>query len=138
MREKKIFSIYGCFTVSRCINVRRKSHLWIFHTIEFLDTHVFINNPHWQSSGIIIFVCKYYTIISGTLVGSFLDVLLVLAGILSEVHEKPRRKDWVTEKNTSKNFWRGYHFLTACPLFSVFLLPPSQVTYLWNSPYKVE
>ena len=31
---------------------------------------------------------------SDTLVGSFLDVLfLLLAGILSELHEKPRRKD---------------------------------------------
>ena len=28
-------------------------------TTEFLDTHVCINNPHWQSSGIIIFLYKY-------------------------------------------------------------------------------
>ena len=28
-------------------------------TIEFLDTHVCINNPHLQSSGIIVFLCKY-------------------------------------------------------------------------------
>ena len=70
-------------------------------TTEFLDTHVCINNPHWQSSGIIIFLCKYYIVISDTLVGSFLDVLfLLLAVILSELHEKPRRKDWVTEKST--------------------------------------
>ena len=70
-------------------------------TTEFLDTHVCINNPHWQSSGIIIFLCKYYIVISDTLVGSFLDMLfLLLAVILSELHEKPRRKDWVTEKST--------------------------------------
>ena len=71
-------------------------------TTEFLDTHVCINKPHWQSSGIIIFLCKYYIIISDTLVAFFLDVLLLLlAVILSELYRKPRRnKDWVTEKST--------------------------------------
>ena len=70
--------------------------------IEFLDTHVCINNPHWQSIGIIIFLCKYYIVISDTLEASFLDVLsLLLVGILSELHEKPRgKKVWVTEKST--------------------------------------
>ena len=73
----------------------------IFKPIEFLDTSAFINNPHWQSSGILIFLCKYYIVISDTLVGSFLDVLfLLLAVILSELCEKPRRKEWVTEKST--------------------------------------
>ena len=38
-------------------------------------------------------------VISETLVGSFLVVFfLSLAVILSELHEKPRRKDCVTEK----------------------------------------
>ena len=78
---------------------------YIFKTIEFLDTSAFINNPHWQSSGILIFLCKYYIVISDTLVGSFLDVLfLLLAVILSGLHEKPRRnKDWVREESTQKN-----------------------------------
>ena len=46
------------------------------HKIEFLDTYVFINNPHGQSvyniSGyrIIIFLCKYYIVIADTLIGS--------------------------------------------------------------------
>ena len=73
----------------------------IFKQTEFVDTYVFINNPHWQSSGILIFLYKYCIVISDTLVGSFLDVhFLLLAVILSELHEKPRRKDWVTEKST--------------------------------------
>ena len=73
----------------------------IFKPIEFLDTSAFINNPHWQSSGILIFLCKYYIVVSDSLVGSFLDVLfLSLAVILSELHGKTRRKDWVTEKST--------------------------------------
>ena len=70
-------------------------------TIEFLDTHVCINNPHWQSSGIIIFLSNYYMVISNRLVGSFLDVLfLLLAIILSELYEKPRRKYLATSKST--------------------------------------
>ena len=43
---------------------------------------------------------KYYIVISETLVGSFLDELfLLLAVMLSELHEKPRRKDLVTAKS---------------------------------------
>ena len=70
--------------------------------LDFFDTHVFINNPHWQSSGVKIFLCNYYIVISDTVVDSFLDVLFfLLAVILSELHEKSRRnKDWVTEKST--------------------------------------
>ena len=56
--------------------------------IKFLDTHVGVNKPHWQSSGVIIFVCKYYVVISDTLVDFFLDVLFLLpAVILSAVWE---------------------------------------------------
>ena len=48
-----------------------------------------------------LFFCKYDVVISDILVGSFLDVLYVLfVVILSELHEKPRRKYWVTEKST--------------------------------------
>ena len=62
----------------------------------------YINNLHWQSSGIIIILCKYYIVVSDTLVCSFLDVLfLLLAIVLSGLHDKPRRnKDRVTEKTT--------------------------------------
>ena len=31
---------------------------YIVDTIAFLDTHVYVNNPYWQSSGIIIILCK--------------------------------------------------------------------------------
>ena len=44
-------------------------------------------------------LCKYDIVISDTLVGSFLDALfLLLTVILSELHEKPRRKYLVTAK----------------------------------------
>ena len=83
-----------------------------------LDTYVYINNPHWQSSGIIIFLCKYYIVTSDALVGSFVDVLfLLLAVISSELHEKPRRKDWVTEKRAKKNLCQGHHLFDLMPSF---------------------
>ena len=68
---------------------------------EFLDTFC-INNPHWESGGIIIFLYKYFIVISEKLVGTFLDVLfLLLAAILPRLLEKQRsNKDWVTEKST--------------------------------------
>ena len=92
-------------SVYHVISTEVENH--IYKTIEFLDISTFINNPHWQSNRILVFLCKYYIVISDTLVGSFLDVLfLLLAVILSERHEKPRRKDWVTEKNLCE----GYHF----------------------------
>ena len=101
------------------------------------------NNPHWQSSGNIIFLCKYYIDISDALVGSFLDVLfLLLVVILPGFHMKPRRKDWVSEKIYRKICVRGIKLLIALPPFYVILccffclLPsPSQVTYLLNGPY---
>ena len=66
----------------------------IFKTTEYLGTSAFINNPHWQSSGLLILLCKCYIVISNTLGGSFLDMLFfLLAVILSELHEKPRWKD---------------------------------------------
>ena len=82
-----------------------------------------INKPHWQSSGIMLFLFKCYTVISYTLVSFFLDVLfLLLAVILSELYEKPRRKkDWVSEKCTKKNLCEGHHFLTAhSPYYAIF------------------
>ena len=107
------------FTKNKKLKNERKEdflHIWLLQhitlyqrrykitslaTIEFVDTQVCVNNPHWQSSGIIIFLCKYCIVISGKLIGSFLDVFsLLLAVILSELQEKPKRKYWVTEKST--------------------------------------
>ena len=85
------------------------------------DTYAFINNSHWQNSGIMIFLCKYYINISDTLIGFFLDVLfLLLAGILSELHEETRRKDWVTEKSAKKNLCEEYHFFDSTFSFLCF------------------
>ena len=82
-------------------------------------------------------MCKYYIVISGALIGSSLDVLfLLLAIVLSEPHEKPRRNN---DRVTEKIHWI---FLIARHPFSIILCcclnllpPPSQVTYLLNDPY---
>ena len=88
-----------------------------------------------------MFLCKYYIVISDTLVDSLLNVLfLLLAVILSQPHEKTgRNKDLVTEKSTQKNLSEGQDFFDCTPSFYVTLccfhrlLPsPSQVTYLMN------
>ena len=67
----------------------------IFKHNRIFRHYVFMNNPHWRNSGILTFLSKYYIVISDTLVGgSFLDVFfLLLAVILSERFERPRRKD---------------------------------------------
>ena len=62
------------------------------HIIEFLDTHVCISNPLWQSSGIIIFFCKYYIVISDTLGSLFLGCALFVA------HCNINRASWETKK----------------------------------------
>ena len=120
MKEKTIFW-YMAAPAYHGISKMVKNHIlrknWIFrHTC-------CINNSHWQSSGIIIFLCKYYVIISDKLLGSFLDVhFLLLAVILSGLHEKSRRnKDWVTEKNSLyiKEIVRGTWLFWLHGLFSI-------------------
>ena len=73
------------------------------HKITFLDIHACINNLCWQSGE------WNYKFFMQTLHSSLrftdrpLDVLfLLLAVILSELHEKPRRKDRFTEKSMYK------------------------------------
>ena len=87
-------------------------HNWIFK-------HAYMyKNAHWQSSGFMIFLSKYYIVTLNTVVGSFLGVLfLLLAVILLELHEKPRRKDLVTTKSTLKNLCEGHHFFDCTPFF---------------------
>ena len=145
MRDKKFFS-YLAASAYRVISKEVKNHIlrhnWIFrHTC-------CINNTHWQSGEIKIFLCKYYIALSDTLVGSFLDVLfLLLAVILSRFLEKPRRnKDWVTEKSTyiEELVWgRSFfllHALLSMSLFVAFfvfsLLLPKRRT-CWIAPIKI-
>ena len=87
--------------VSVCQIISKDVQNHIFrHNLIFRHTCMY-KNPRWKSSGIIIFVCKYYVDVSDTLIGSVLDMFFLLLGaILSELHEKPRRKNRVTEEST--------------------------------------
>ena len=68
-------------------------HNWIVR-------HLCIYKQLTLSSGIRIFLCKYYIVISVTLAFAWKCSFFSLTGILSELHVKPRRKYWVTEKST--------------------------------------
>ena len=78
--------------VSKEVQNHMIRHKWIFrHTCIYKQPTL---TKEWNCN---IFV----QVIRDTPVGCFLDVLfLLLAVVLSELHEKPRRKDWVTEKGT--------------------------------------
>ena len=79
---------------------------------------------------------KYYNyvVISDTLAGFFLDVLvLLLAVILSDLYEKPRKNKYsITEKSTQKNLCEENHFfdntliLLSFVAFFVYSLSPSK------------
>ena len=111
--------------ISTEIEIHILKHDWIFRRL-----YAFMNILLWQSSGILIFLCKYYIVVTNTLVGSLDVLVLLLSVILSELHEKTRRKDWVTEKRTKRNLREGYHFFD-CTLsfpslfvaFFVYFLP---------------
>ena len=104
----------------------------------------FFDSPLWESSGIIILLFKYDSDISHPLVGSILNVLLLLlALILTELHEERRKnKDWVIEKRLKKNLCDGHHFFDYTPSFLchffvdffVYFPPLSQVMYFLNGP----
>ena len=120
MKEKKNFS-YMAASAYHVISKEVKNHIlrhnWILrHTC-------CVNNPHWQSDGIITFLCKYYIFISDKLVGSSLDVLfLLLAVMLSGPHEKLwRDKDWVTEKKYLEEFVWGASVFWLTTLYSMSL-----------------
>ena len=78
--------------VSKEVQNQMIRHKWIFrHTCMYKQSTL---TKEWNCN---IFV----QVISDTPVRCFLDVLfLLLAVVLSDLHEKPRRKDWVIEKGT--------------------------------------
>lgn len=67
IREKKILYIWLLQWITLC---QRRQKIKYLDTITFLVTRACINKPCWQSSGIIIFTCKYYMVLSDTLIGS--------------------------------------------------------------------
>ena len=111
MREKNIIFVYGCFSLS-CY-IKGENHIlrnnWIFRYT------CCINNPHWQSGESLY--NKYYTVISDTLVGSFLDVLFLLLAIISSgTHGNQGGIKIESQKKVHRRICvRGITFLTARP-----------------------
>ena len=99
-----------------------------------------INNPFWQSSGIIIIMCKFYIVISGKLIGPWM-CFLFLAVILSGLHENPRRKDY-RKKYIQQFVWSSslfwLHALLLMSLFATFssLLPPVSTPLLKHTDFN--
>ena len=87
--RKEDFFVYGCFSLSRYIKGGKKSYPEA--QLNF-QTHMLYKQPtltKWWNYNIFM---QYDIVISGTLVGSFLDVLFLLLNvILTGPHEKPRR-----------------------------------------------
>ena len=114
-------------------------------TIEFIDTHVCINNPHWLTSGITIFLCKYEVVISDTLVVSFLDVLfLLVAVILSEFMRNQKERLSYRKKSIEKSVWRTSRFRLHALLsvsffvtFFVYCLSLPKWRTCWMDPTKI-
>ena len=106
----------------------------IFKPIDFLDTSAFINNQHWQSGGILIFLCKYCIVISDTLVGSYQDIMRNQERKI-DLQKKVHRRICVREIT----FLTALHFfscLSFCFLLLFSSIPPSHVTPLRNDTYK--
>ena len=89
--------------------------------------HACMNNPHWQSSGIVIFLCKHDVVISDTLIGSFLGVFLVVArcNIIRASWETKKERLSYRKKCKEKFMWGTSFFFTArppsCVIFCRFL-----------------
>ena len=139
--EKRRFFAYmttlGYHVIQNDVENPIFTHNWIFrHTCVY-------KQPHWQSSGTITFLYKFYVVISDTLEGFFFNVLfLLLAVILSEFYGKPRRnKDWVTEKCTWKSWCTRHHFFDCTTYLLYFFLLFSLSTLKWRpcwmAPIKI-
>ena len=103
---------------------RRRYKIRSYNTIEFLDTHVFINNPNWQSSGIIIFLCPIDIVISDALVSFFLDVLFFFMRNQEGIKVELQKKVHLDE------------FFDCIPSFLCHILLPSLSTTLeWPNKY---
>ena len=92
MMKMKIFCVYGCFIASRYSKGGRKSHRIALNAIAFLDTHV---DKVVELSGLcvynisVIIILYCYLRYTDKLLDAF---FLFFTVILSEFHEKPRRK----------------------------------------------
>ena len=112
-------------------------------TIEFLDTHVCINNPHWQSSGTIVFLCKYYIVISNTLIGWRVLFVARCNIIRASWETKKERLTYRKKVHRRRICVRNITFLAAYPsfyvifaAFFVYSLPFPKWRTCWMAPIE--
>ena len=108
IKEKKIICMCGWFSVLHYIEE-------VF-AIEFLETHICINNPHQQSSAIPTFLGKYYIVISNTLIGSLLNVF---CNFIRTSRETKKERLSYSKKVHRRICMRDITYLTARPPFYV-------------------
>ena len=139
-KEKRRVFAYMAASVYLVISKEVKNHIMIHNWI-FRHTCC-LNNPHWKISGIIIFLCKHYILISDTLVvdGLFLLLSVILSGIYenqegitTELLKKVHRR--ICERGITFSTARSPFYLTFC-CFLHLLSSPFQVTYLLDGPCK--
>ena len=104
MREKKSFCVQS-FSVSRYIKGDRKSHPR--HNCSFRNKCM-CKQPTFRKQKNYNILRKCFTFNSDILIGSVFFLLLAI--IQSGLHEKPKRKDRVTEKRTQKNLCKRHPF----------------------------
>ena len=95
LRDERKEDFYSCFSVSCYIKGGRTS---IFrHNRIFRHTYMYKKptwTNQWNCNIFVQILCSYLRYTT-----RLLDLFfLLLAVILSQLHEKPQRKDWVTEK----------------------------------------
>ena len=118
---------------------QRRQKITSLNTIEFLDTRAFINNPLWQSSGILIFLCKFYIVVSDTLVGSFLDVFFIACCNNIRTSWGNQKVDIELQKKVHRGICvRDITFLTARSPFNAFLLLSSSTPFPFPNDALVE
>ena len=115
-------------------------------TTEFLDTHVFLNNPYWQSSGIIFFLVQIWYGYFRYTVRLFLGCALLLA------HSNISRASWETKKERfsyrkkyiwefawgTSLFWlHAFLSMSLSVAFFVFFLPLPKEATCWMTPIKI-
>ena len=103
-----------CYIISTEVENHIFQRNWIFRHL-----CIFIDNPHWQCSGILLFLCKYYIVILGTLVGSFLDVLFLLLAVIIRTSWETKKERMSYRKKYIEEFVWGTLLFWLCTLLSM-------------------
>ena len=103
---------------------QRRWKIAYLDTMAFLNTHVCINKPYWQSCGIILFLCKYYIVISNT------QILVARCNIIRASWETKKERLSYRKKYIEAFVWgillfwlHGVHPMSFSSLYFVYSFP---------------